>query len=797
MRKKLAKKKIKVKVIEIFPPEDIIDVFPPLPVAKKVAIRIEKKKINFSDFWYGIKRALVKIACWMVIVSLNWFGLSAVISTFAYLNDIENSSGNSFTAGTLDFELNSESDFLPVCVSNNEPSTRTITFLNNGNIPKYKVRADNFSGLLCPYLNLEARLDGGEILYSGKLTDFIYGPVVFEEPDNWQFTLILPPDAPEGVQGEACQFNFIFFGSQIRNDLEFGLGFNDIEEITNVIFSEICHYSEIRSKGYWKNHSSVYIPHLPQTLGNEMIDTVAKVNQVFDDYESSMRNKLKGQLLAMKFNIAHFGIGDYYVESQGKTLNQLAAEADNLLIQDPVPPDSVLEIMKDILDGLNTLEQIKYCDCSTGGPEPHIVINEVYYDADSRTACTVTESDPLNEWVEIYNPTPEPVDISGWVIEDNGGQDIIPNSPVIPGNGFAVIAKNSSTWSFWNIPDSVIKITLGSLIGNGLANDGDRVILKDLSGNIVDQMAYEGDISIWNPAPPLDGGGIPYDLPDGHSLGRDPDGFDTDMADDFIDFSNPTPGALTNNPQVKVIVPNGGEIWYLGKSYNLQWLAVDPWGNSENLIINMWYSKDSGQSWFYQILNNYTNTGIYEWLIPNDSSLVSSKARIKVEATNSEGLTGWDMSDCDFCPPTEGDDIIVEEEALEEETTPIEETPPTETPIDVTVVGSGGGIAPSDQPSSPETPQEEIPTQEPVTPEIVTEENPETIIPTTTDIPIVPEETPVIPETPAVEEQIPPAILPEEITTELPSPSETPAETTPSETAPESPAPLVTDITIP
>jgi hypothetical protein len=528
----------------------------------------------------------------------------------------------------------------------------------------------------------------------------------------------------------------------------------------------------------------------------------------------------------MKFNIANFGIGDYLVESQGKTLNQIVAEADNLLIQDPVPPDSVLETMKDILDGFNTLEKIKFCECGTGGPEPSIVINEVYYNADSRKACNATGSDPLNEWIEIYNPTKDPIDISGWVIEDNSGQDVIPNSPAIPGNGFAVIAKDSSTWKFWNIPDSVIKITLGSLIGDGLANDGDRVILKDSVGNIIDQMSYEGDTSIWNPAPPLDSGGIPYDLPDGHSLGRDPDGFDTDMADDWKDFANPTPGALTQNPQVEVIVPNGGEIWHLGKTYDIKWLATDPWGESDKLSIDMWYSKDSGQNWFYQILNNFANTGIYQWLIPNDSSLVSSKARIKVEATNAEGLTGWDMSDCDFCPPTEGDDIVVEETAPEEETAPLEETSPetpvesptetpTETPVENPIhIGSGGGVTSSDQPSSPETPQEQIPSQEQVTPETVT--------PSTPDTATVSEETPAIPteistvETNPVNEQVvsTPAILPEEITGELPPlETTTTGETTPSETnpesnpttegavtetsAPEAPAPVITDISIP
>src|SRR4030042_2066228 len=50
------------------------------------------------------------------------------------------------------------------------------------------------------------------------------------------------------------------------------------------ITARICNWSEIRSCGYWKNHSSVYKPHLPQTLGgyptDEVVNTVTKANNI-------------------------------------------------------------------------------------------------------------------------------------------------------------------------------------------------------------------------------------------------------------------------------------------------------------------------------------------------------------------------------------------------------------------------------------------------------------------------------------------------------------------------------------
>jgi hypothetical protein len=210
--------------------------------------------------------------------------------------------------------------------------------------------------------------------------------------------------------------------------------------------------------------------------------------------------------------------------------------------------------MKNRLDNLNNLHQIRLC--SSGGSGEHLVINEIYYDTDSRQDCSVVEEDSLNEWVEIYNPTENPVDISGWTIEDNGASDVIPSASPIPAGGFAILAQNNSTWKFWNIPDEVIKIELGNEIGNGLDNNGDRIILRDLKGNIVDQISYEEDTSIFNPAPPLDPNGNTYNLPDGHSLGRNPDGFDTDAARDFKDFSDPTPGQKNIVPQVVESIPS-------------------------------------------------------------------------------------------------------------------------------------------------------------------------------------------------------------------------------------------------
>ncbi|MCW1310130.1 MAG: NosD domain-containing protein, partial [Candidatus Nanoarchaeia archaeon] len=117
---------------------------------------------------------------------------------------------------------------------------------------------------------------------------------------------------------------------------------------------------------------------------------------------------------------------------------------------------------------------------ANGWSLPKVLISEVYYDVDRG-------KDPDNEWIILYNPHNEPIDISGWKIEDNYATDTIPQSPIIPPRGFAIISASSTTFDYWKIPKNMVKIVLeNKRIGNGLNNSGDRIILKDKEGNIID-----------------------------------------------------------------------------------------------------------------------------------------------------------------------------------------------------------------------------------------------------------------------------------------------------------------------
>jgi hypothetical protein len=117
-----------------------------------------------------------------------------------------------------------------------------------------------------------------------------------------------------------------------------------------------------------------------------------------------------------------------------------------------------------------------------------IRINEIHYDPDNKTEFV--------EFVELYNPTNAPVDLSGWHLL--GGIDYtFPASVSIPPNGYKVVAQNAAAFQtkFGFMP-------LGPWLG-GLKNSGDTVELRDASNTTVDKVAYEAGF----PWPTLAAGG--------------------------------------------------------------------------------------------------------------------------------------------------------------------------------------------------------------------------------------------------------------------------------------------------
>lgn len=140
-----------------------------------------------------------------------------------------------------------------------------------------------------------------------------------------------------------------------------------------------------------------------------------------------------------------------------------------------------------------------------------------------------------DEWVELYNPTNLDVNLKNWVLEDNSGtQTKIHSNKTIKAGGFALISKNSSTWSKWSEPSSATKIGLGTAIGDGLGDSGDHLFLKNPQTQIVDSVGWGNNTVVWPVNQPF------ANL--GNSIERLSPGYDFDLPFDWLERVPPTPG---------------------------------------------------------------------------------------------------------------------------------------------------------------------------------------------------------------------------------------------------------------
>ncbi|MFA6514859.1 MAG: lamin tail domain-containing protein [Candidatus Paceibacterota bacterium] len=244
-------------------------------------------------------------------------------------------------------------------------------------------------------------------------------------------------------------------------------------------------------------------------------------------------------------------------------------------------------------------------------------INKIYYDVESPERGT----ESINEWVEIYNQTNTPLDISGWKICDGTSCDTIPTTPLIPALKYAIIVADSTTVSnllpaYWYLPSEVTKINIDSNIGNGLSNDADMLALKRPDGIIVDQINWgtpntnwtNYNANVWNLGA--------VDITEGNVLARVSSGYDTDQASDWKELKPPS---------VDLTYPDedGSYTWYWNNSYTITWIAKNNNGDDNDLNIGIFYVKDvdgnniiSSEDTTFTITETTTNDGSLNWTVP-------------------------------------------------------------------------------------------------------------------------------------------------------------------------------------
>jgi hypothetical protein len=178
--------------------------------------------------------------------------------------------------------------------------------------------------------------------------------------------------------------------------------------------------------------------------------------------------------------------------------------------------------------------------------------------------------DAAREWVELYNAGLEGVELGGWSLADNVAAGALPLAALPPG-AYAVVAASPDFRRQYPAFQGTLLVLADGKIGNGLANEGDRLLLLDEEGRPVDALSYGVDREFFDPPAPA--------VPPGHSLERFPKDHDTDTAADFRDNAHPSPGTgplgvLTPTPTLSPLSEVQGQaLSATGGGGDLSW----PW----------------------------------------------------------------------------------------------------------------------------------------------------------------------------------------------------------------------------
>lgn len=169
---------------------------------------------------------------------------------------------------------------------------------------------------------------------------------------------------------------------------------------------------------------------------------------------------------------------------------------------------------------------------------PSLLINEVMF--------RPTANENTNEWIELYNPTSDPMDVEGWMIGDEKETDLLQadivhgdGTTLIPPGGYAIVTdKGTTLYDTCVIPDDAIRLSVddSTLCGYGLNNNMEKILLFDPMETYIDAVEWGQDYD--------DVPGSPASVvAKGHSLARISDIDTDDSSVDFVECSTPTPGS--------------------------------------------------------------------------------------------------------------------------------------------------------------------------------------------------------------------------------------------------------------
>lgn len=97
--------------------------------------------------------------------------------------------------------------------------------------------------------------------------------------------------------------------------------------------------------------------------------------------------------------------------------------------------------------------------------------------------------DAVGEWFEVLNTTAQPINLAGWLLRDDSGEQHRIQAgcgPVnVPAGGYALLGVNSDTQVNGGV--SLLYQTSGFFLGNS----ADQIEIRDPAGTLIDRLAYD------------------------------------------------------------------------------------------------------------------------------------------------------------------------------------------------------------------------------------------------------------------------------------------------------------------
>jgi hypothetical protein len=113
-------------------------------------------------------------------------------------------------------------------------------------------------------------------------------------------------------------------------------------------------------------------------------------------------------------------------------------------------------------------------------PSRDVIINELMYAPDTKMGHP--------EWIELYNRSTEPIELTGYRIVDSSGRECkLPENTFIRPLSYLVLTRKLSSFKGWFPGVEAVEVKLPSL-----NNSGDTVSLLGPSGELIERMSYRG-----------------------------------------------------------------------------------------------------------------------------------------------------------------------------------------------------------------------------------------------------------------------------------------------------------------